>query len=104
MINYAKDRQDLGYLPSNGEHLSAYVNRLQSVLQQNRYSYAPKHETFFTHYGPHPCWICNFMDIADYLASVLQDFVTEDKKRNWVCHKPIGSTDPMTFVFKPQAK
>ncbi len=104
MINYAKDRQDLGYLPSNGEHLPSYLQRVRDVAQQSRYAYAPKHESFFTYYGPHPCWICNQMDMLDYLVSILEDFVTNDKKRDWVCFKPVGQTDPMAFEFKPHPK
>ncbi len=105
MINYKKDRIDLGYLPSDGEHLQAYVARLQAVLSTNRHSFAPSHENWFTHYGPSPCWICNFMDLSDYLASILQDFVTEDKKHKWVCEKPVGTAgDPMSFIFKPHSK
>ncbi len=104
MINYSKDRQDLGYLPSDGEHLHAYCARLKSVLQQNRYAFAPNHEKWYTHYGPSPCWICNFMDLADYLADVLEDITIEDKKRKWVCERPIGQKDPMAYVWRPKPR
>ncbi len=103
-MNYKKDRQDLGYLPSDHEHLSSYVDRLRDVLQQNRYAYAPKHENWYTHYGSAPCWICNFMDISDYLCSVLQDMVEQDKTRTWKCKRPQGQTDPLAFVFIPHKK
>ncbi len=101
VVNYKKDRQDLGYLPGDGEDMRAYLERLRSVLQQNRYAYAPKHEAFYTHYGPFPCWICNFMDIADYLCSLLDSIVSEDKLHRWKCVKPPGTVDPLTFTFKP---
>lgn len=99
--NYKLNRQDDGYLPSEGEHMSAYVNRLKSVLQQSRYAYMPKHEDWHTHYGPSPCWICNIADCADYLASLLDDIVKNDKKRRWVCTRPKGSHDPLMYEFMP---
>ncbi len=102
MINYKKDRQDLGYLPSDGEGLRAYVERLRNVAQQQRYSYAPSHENWFTHYSPSSCWICNLLDLTDYLVSAMSDIVSEDKKHLWKCHKPVGQNDPMMFTFKPQ--
>ncbi len=101
---YKKERTDLGYLPSEGEHLSAYVNRLISVLQQNRFAYMPPHENWRTHTQPAPCFICNFADIADYLASILNDFVKNDKKQTWRCYRPDASHDPMSFSFQPSPK
>lgn len=104
MVNYKLDRQDLGYLPSEGEHLEAYVARLTSVLQQSRYAYSPNHEKWYTHYGSAPCWICNVMDCADYLAGIMQDIVKNDKKRKWVCERPVGTQDVMAFNWIPKPR
>ncbi len=101
MVNYKQDRQDLGYLPSDGELLKAYLERLRSVIQQNRYAYAPQHEKWFTHYSASPCWICNFMDLTDYLLGVISDMEKELKNYTWKCVKPVGQMDPTTFQFKP---
>ncbi len=101
VVNYKKDRQDLGYLPSDGEDMRAYLERLQNVMQQTRYAYAPKHEDWYTHYGPFPCWICNLLDMCDYLNGIMKDILNEDKLHRWKCVKPTGSVDPLTFTFKP---
>ncbi len=104
MINYKKDRQDQGYIPSVGESLNAYVGRIRSIAEQNRHAYAPQHENWFTHYSPSPCWICNQMDMLDYLVGVCQDFVKNDKKRNWRVVAGDHSKDPMFNEFKPFPK
>ncbi len=102
MINYKKDRFDLGYLPSDGEFLKAYVERLRAVAQQQRHSYAPAHENWYTHYGPSSCWICNLLDLCDYLIGSMDDIWKNDKSHIWYCHKPVGTQDPMQFEFKPK--
>ncbi len=101
MTDYRTDRTDVGYLPSDGEHLKAYADRLKSVANHNRYAYGPTHEKFYTHYGPSSCFVCNFMDMLDYCISILDDIWQNDKKNRWVCEKPIGSPDVMSFQFKP---
>ncbi len=99
MVVYAKDRQDLGYLPSDGETLKAYCSRLREVERQNRYAYAPKHETWYEHTKPASCFICNFMDMTDYLIGCIEDMLKQDIHGKWTCHRPEGSKDPLTFVF-----
>ncbi len=61
----------------------------------------PPHEKWHTHWGPAPCWICNQADLLDYLVGVFDDMVKNDKKRKWVCYRPVGTQDPMQFQFKP---
>ncbi len=95
----------MGYLPSEGESLKGYCERLRSIAQQNRYSYAPTHEKWYTHYGPNSCFICNFMDMCDYLISAMDDIWQNDKTHVWLCFKgDISSKDPMTFEFKPHKR
>ncbi len=101
-VDYQHDRHDLGYLASDGESLPAYVNRLKSIVETQRYTYAPAHERWYTHRGNAPCWICNQMDCLDYLVGLLTDMVIEDKKHKWVCHRDTNSKDPLTYHFKPQ--
>lgn len=99
MVNYIKDRTDVGFLPSDGENLKAYAARLRSIAQHNRYAYGPTHEKFYTHYGPSSCFVCNFMDMLDYTISVLDDIWQSDKKATWSCEKDSGSPDIMAFKF-----
>ncbi len=79
--------------------MSAYVARLRSVTQQNRFRYSNTHEKWFTHRSAAPCWICNFMDCCDYLVDLLEDIIAEDKTGVWKCHKPLGKSDPTNFQF-----
>ncbi len=101
---YDRPKLDQGYIAGNGEHLSSYVSRLKSIVQSNRSAYAPMHETWYTHRAPNPCWICNSLDVCEYLVGLLEDIVAEDKKRKWICEKPKGSHDPLTYVFKPHSR
>jgi len=101
MINYKKDRQDLGYLPSDGEDLFHFAERLHDVAQQHRYSYSPPHENWYTHYGSAPCWICNIFDMLDYCISMLLD-IAKNLKTRWVCVREKGQNDPFMFSFKPK--
>jgi len=102
MTNYKKDRIDLGYLPSDGETLKAYSERLKAIAVTQRHSFAPAHENWYTHYGPHPCWICNMLDITDYVISTLDDVWMNDKVHVWYVKKPVGTADPMQFQFMPR--
>ncbi len=104
MVNYRENRTDLGYLPSEGETLAGYVARLKAIHQQNRHAYSPPHEKWYTHYGSKPCWICNFMDISDYIIAILEDIGNLDKKNHWKCIRPSKSYDSLTFTFKPFPK
>ncbi len=99
MVEHAHDRMDMGYLPSDGELLSPYVARLKSVIEQNRYTYSPSHERWYTHRGNAPCWICNFMDCCDYLVGILQD-MADDKNYRYKCVRPPGEHDALKFSFK----
>ncbi len=98
------DRMDMGYLPSDGEHLTAYVNRLKTVVEQNRYSYAPAHEKWYTHRGNAPCWICNFMDCCDYLVGILLE-MSADSNYSWKCEKGLNhDKNPLSYVWKPHKR
>ncbi len=94
------DRMDMGYLPSDGELLSSYVNRLKTVVEQNRYTYAPAHEKWYTHRGNAPCFICNFMDCCDYLVAIIKD-MSLDSTYYWKCVRPAGEKEPLKFDWKP---
>ncbi len=104
MINYKTDRCDMGYLPSDGETLRAYSIRIQSIAQTNRYSFSPPHEQWWSHRNPAPCYICNFMDMLDYLVSIIQDIESNDKRNSWKCVRPEGNPDVMSFSFQPTKK
>lgn len=99
MNDFRTDRTDIGYLPSDGEKLKAYAQRLRSIAEHNRHAYAPTHEKFYTHYGPSSCFVCNFMDMLDWTIATLDDIWQSDKKASWVCEKSDTSNDPMAFKF-----
>lgn len=104
MPTYSKERIDLALFPSNGETLKGYQERLASAIEQHRYSYAPQHEKWFTHYSPSPCWICNVLDMLQHICDILGDIWKEDKKGQWKCVKPVGSPDKYSFSFKRYPK
>ncbi len=100
-MRYNEDRQDHGYLPSEGEHLGPYVARLRSVLTETRARYGMVHEKLWSHRGPHPCWVCTFEDLSDYLCGILEDVHKIDINRDWVCVRPEKSKDVLTYYWKP---
>ncbi len=95
-----KEKLNLAYLPSDGEHLGPYVKRLKDIAQQTRYDSLPPHEKWYTHYSSGPCFICEYADLVDYLVSSLEDIVNYDKKGKWRCERPGKSHDALTFTFK----
>ncbi len=94
----------MGYLPSDGESLKAYVGRLKDIKDQLRYSgeNVMHQEKFWCHINPRSsyCWVCDLLDMVDYIHSLMEDIVTEDKKGKWKCFRPEDSHDALTFTFK----
>lgn len=101
-------KTNVGYLPSTGERLSNYVKRLKDVKEQIRYGGDNKlHiEKFWCHINPRSsyCWVCDLMDLNDYLLGIIKDIAEQDKKRVWKCFRPTESHDSLTFLFKPHRK
>ncbi len=95
-----KEKTNLAFLPTDGEHLRAYVKRLQDVIQQIRYDDSAPHDKWYTHYSSGPCYICEMLDMLDYMQGILTDIVNYDKKHEWVCVRPEDSHDALTFSFK----
>lgn len=93
-------KSDLGYLPSDGETLEAYAYRLTDICQQTRHDTMTSHDKWYTHYGAGPCWICNMIDMCDYMCSLLKDIQTNDKKARWKIVRPTDSYDAMTFTLR----
>ncbi len=95
----------MGYLPSDGEHLSAYVHRIKDVKDQLRYSgeNVLHQEKFWCHINPRSsyCWVCDLLDMVDYISGILSDMAEFDKKHKWKCIRPSDSHDALTFSFKP---
>ncbi len=94
----------MGYLPSDGETLRAYCTRIKTISQTNRYAFSPDHEKWWVHRNPSPCYICNFMDMLDYLVSCLENVEANDKNHLWRCCRPEGTQDPLMFEFKPEKR
>ncbi len=95
-----REKQDIGYLPTDGEHLGPYVRRLKDYAEQTRYDIFPTHEKWYTHYHAGPCFICDYADLVDYLISTMEDMVNYDKKGKWRCERPPNSHDALSFTFK----
>ncbi len=99
---------NVGYLPSDGETLKGYVKRLQDVKNNIRYGGDNKlhQEKFWCHINPRSsyCWVCDILDMIDYIIEILQDISKEDLKNKWTCFRPTDSHDQLTFTFKPTKK
>ncbi len=95
----------MGYLPTDGENLSAYATRLKDIKDQLRYSgeNVMHQEKFWCHINPRSsyCWVCDLLDLVDYVHSLLEDIAKNDKKLKWKCVRPSESHDALTFEFKP---
>jgi len=95
----------MGYLPSDGENLIEYVHRIKDVKDQLRYSSENvlHQEKFWCHINPRSsyCWVCDLLDMVDYVHSILEDVAKYDKKHRWKCFRPSDSHDALTFEFKP---
>ncbi len=91
---------DMGYLPSDGELLTSYVTRLKTIVEQNRYTYAPAHEKWYTHRGNAPCFICNFMDCCDYLVAICIE-MSQSTTYYFKCEKGSNADkNPLSFIWK----
>ncbi len=101
-------KSNMGYLPSDGEHLTAYVLRIKDIKDQLRYSgeNVMHQEKFWCHINPRSsyCWICDLLDLVDYIHDLMKDIADSDKKHHWICSRPTDSHDALTFEFKPILK
>ncbi len=95
-----RDKTNLGFLPSDGEHMKGYVIRLKDVVQQIRNDDSAPHIKWYTHYNAGPCFICEMLDILDYLVNLMEDICNYDKKASWKCVRPANSHDALTFTFQ----
>ncbi len=101
-------KSNLGYLPSDGERLSGYVTRLEDVIKSIRYSgeNVLHQEKFWCHINPRAsnCFVCDMLDMQDYLIELFKDIAEMDKKHVWICERPKDSHDALTFKFVPKAR
>ncbi len=101
-------KSNLGYLPSDGEKLQGYVTRLADVIKSIRYGgeNVLHQEKFWCHINPRSsfCFVCDMLDMEDYILGLLQDIAQYDKKNNWICVRPKGSHDALTFHFLPKSR
>ncbi len=101
-------KSNLGFLPSDGEHLGPYVQRIKDIKDQLRYSgeNVMHQEKFWCHINPRSsyCWICDLLDMVDYIHDILQNIADFDKKSRWKCVRPSDSHDALTFTFKPVSR
>ncbi len=101
-------KSNLGYLPSDGETLSGYIQRLKDVIDTIRYGgeNVLHQEKFWCHLNPRSsfCFVCDILDMMDYTHSLLKDIAEFDKKHLWKCYRPTDSHDALTFNFKPHIR
>jgi hypothetical protein len=98
-------KSNLGYLPSDGERLSGYVKRLKDIQETLRYGGDNKlhQEKFWCHINPRSsyCWVCDLLDMVDYILGLLEDMDNNSVKMVWICKRPPNTHDSMTFEFVP---
>ncbi len=98
-------KSNVGYLPSEGENLTAWVDRLKLIKDALRYGGDNQlHiEKFWCHINPRSssCWVCDLMDILDYIIGIAEDITKYDKKHKWKCYRTSDSKDPYSYSFKP---
>lgn len=93
-------KTDMGYYPSDRETLKGYVLRLKDVRDSIRYGGDNQlHiEKFWCHVNPRAsrCWVCDLLDLVDYIIDMMNDIVECDKKRVWKAYK-----NQDNWSFKP---
>ncbi len=98
-------KTNLGYIPSDGEHLEGYISRLEQIQHDIRYGGDNQlHiEKFWCHINPRSsyCWVCDLLDLLDYLVGMNKDIIKADKKHTWKAKRD-GSD--YTFVPYPKVK
>lgn len=99
-------KTDIGYLPSDGELLKSFLKRLRDITEQLRGSndFAMHISKFWCHTNPNSsyCFVCNMMDMLEYVIEITQDIVENTpKKLMYKCFRPTASHDAFTFEFKP---
>jgi len=97
-----------GYLPSDDETLSGFLSRLQDIQKDIRYGGDNKlhQEKFWCHINPRGsyCWVCDMLDMLDYMLGMIADIIKNDTKHIWKCYRPSDSHDALMFEFKPILK
>ncbi len=96
------EKVNQGYLPSVGEDLQGYVERLRHILAEQS-GYLQKHTGWYVHRGTGECPICNLENIGTYICDMLLDVSISLKKSKKIfkCEQNKTSSDPLTFVFLP---
>lgn len=70
-------------MPSNGESLQGYADRLKEMIQQHRHTVMIIHEKWWTHRSPSPCYICTQVDALEIVIDTLVQIQKLDKKALW---------------------
>ncbi len=90
-------KEDWGYAPMDDEPLKTSVNRFKHVITEIRHDYTQSHLKWYTHYSSGPCFICNLMDLCDWLIAFLETLEIADKKGHYVVSRDKNSTDILAF-------
>ncbi len=94
------NKATIGFLPSQGETLKGYTERIRQIAQQIE-GYSQNHIKWYTHYGAGACWICDLNNVLRYTCDIMSDVSNEllKKKYHLKATHPKGATNPDFFEF-----
>ncbi len=94
-------KENLGYVPSQGETLGGYAERLRDTLAQFE-GWLQTHVNWYTHYGMGACPICDLLNMVRYQNDIINDIANEllTRKFKMEAERPKGTTDHSFFEFK----
>ncbi len=98
------EKVNAGYLPSDGENLVGYTERLRHILAEE-WGYLESHVKWYVHRGTGPCPICNIYNISSLITDMMVDAAVtlKSKKMKMVCVMDPNNPDPLLFRFKIQS-
>ncbi len=100
-IEYIEAKENIAYVPSQGEQLEGYAERLRDTLAQYE-GWLQTHVKWYTHYGMGACPICDLLNMSRYQNDIINDICQELKTRKFklIAERPKGTTDHTFFEFK----
>ncbi len=94
--------QNTSVSPVESENFEAYINRLQLLVSDTRNTYWISHTTkHFSHYGPHPCYICPIMEGLENALDNYRDIIKIIGKKHYLIFKRGHWT---LYAFKDKLK
>jgi len=94
---------DDGYIPSDGERIESYAERVSLIVSQQRHNFI-EHQKWWEHRGTKPCRICNTLDMLEYINGALSEINIVDKKAKWTYKWERTTQDPILHLIRTQLK